>query len=454
MPYFPKSRRALVAAEHAWLMSDSEDDDQLAMEELLPQEVGPGDTEALAKVNPMLDDVDGVDGEVPKAQYLREVMSGNLVGEGSKRKAIDRLRRVAGMHKFKQEKPEEADAAAETFLERSLHADDSVVALVRYSGDSERATAAVMTVQHMHKGDGSKRVGELTAADLDDPKARIEANVLRLLSVDEASAHLTYTEGNLGELLSVTATMALPINPEETLVEGKHGFKIEIAELQAALDMLVKANETRIAEAPKVTGTFAPYARGGQTILESARADELLNESVAAEQVTCRLCSQTWPSLQMRQHLGFHILSTPEKLASANPCGFCGGEAAMCRSWLETSKTTVNALTRCGLLGGTAGKPPLNYSHGSAKKMSNPAPCTNHLVPCEYCEPEQNQQRPCYWSYNLKAHHEKEHASHPLPACAAISDLEKELVMALGKAPKSSLSAEQKRRLKAVGAGA
>jgi len=68
---------------------------QLAMEEELPQVVGPGDAEANQKVDPMLRDVPGLEGEeVPKASFLREAMSGEF--ESNKRKAADRLRRVAG----------------------------------------------------------------------------------------------------------------------------------------------------------------------------------------------------------------------------------------------------------------------------------------------------------------------------------------------------------------------
>ena len=33
-----------------------------------------------------------------------------------------------------------------------------------------------------------------------------------------------------------------------------------------------------------------------------------------------------------------------------------------------------------------------NYSHAHAMKMSFAAPCTNHLVECTLCEPEQNKQ--------------------------------------------------------------
>jgi hypothetical protein len=60
----------------------------------------------------LLRDVPGVEGEVPKASILKLVMSGEW--QSSKRKATDRLRRVAGKHKFKQEQPEAAEAAGDT----------------------------------------------------------------------------------------------------------------------------------------------------------------------------------------------------------------------------------------------------------------------------------------------------------------------------------------------------
>eukprot|EP00966_Prymnesium_polylepis_P121770 2814657-Prymnesium_polylepis.1 len=65
----------------------------------------------------MLHDVPGVDGPVPKASFLRMVMSGDW--EAHQRKATDRLRRVAGEHKFEKEHATAAAAAGEAFLEAS-----------------------------------------------------------------------------------------------------------------------------------------------------------------------------------------------------------------------------------------------------------------------------------------------------------------------------------------------
>ena len=53
----------------------------LGLEEELPQETCPGDAEANAKVDAMLHDVPGVDGDVPKATFLREMMSGEFGSE-------------------------------------------------------------------------------------------------------------------------------------------------------------------------------------------------------------------------------------------------------------------------------------------------------------------------------------------------------------------------------------
>ena len=173
--------------------------------------------------------------------------------------------------------------------------------------------------------------------------------------------------------------------------------------------------------------------------------------ATAAAEVNCTICNQRWPSLLMLQHMGYHQLHTPEKMVSTNSCGFCGGDAALCRSWLNRGGgATIKALTKCVLLGGVAGKKPLNYNHASAKKMSALKPCTNHLVECAHCEPEQNQKRPCFWSYNLAAHHTKEHPSHPLPAAATISALERELVKVVGIKKGEKLSSVQKAQLKAA----
>ena len=425
----------------------------LNLEEELPQEACPGDAEANAKVNPMLHDVPGVEGEVPKATFLREVMSGEFGSAYGKRKATERLRRVAGLQKFKKEKPDEAAAAADAFLDQALHPDDMALGLVQHSsggGSAKQVTVALLLVQHVHLGNGDKRAEALSANDLADAKARVEAHVLPLQPI--AGEELGYREGQLGELLVLPATMVMAYSPDsEKLADDERAFHVVPAELQSALDKLVESNEACIADAPQSTGTYLPYRKDGQILFDSARGQELLDESSAAAEVDCTICGARWPSLLMLQHMGYHQLHTPEKMVSSNPCGFCGGDAALCRSWLDKgSGATINALTKCVLPGGVAGKKPLNYNHASAKKMSAPKPCTNHLVECAHCEPEQNQTRPCFWSYNLAAHHAKEHPSHPLPDVATISALERELVKAVGAKKGGALSGAQKERLKAA----
>lgn len=425
----------------------------LGLEEELPQETCPGDAEANAKVDAMLHDVPGVDGDVPKATFLREVMSGEFGSELGKRKATDRLRRVAGMEKFKKERPADAAAAADAFLDQALHPDDMALGLVQHSsgdGGAKQVTVALLLVQHVHLGNGDKRVEALSANDLADVKARVEAHVLPLQPI--AGGELGYKEGTLGELVSLPAPMVLAFSPEsEKLADDKRAFHVSLEELQSALDTLVASNEARIADTPQATGTYLPYRKGEQVLFESARGQELLVESSAAAEVNCTICGARWPSLLMLQHMGYHQLHTPEKMVSSNPCGFCGGDAAQCRSWLEKGGgTTINALTKCVLLGGVAGRKPLNYNHASAKKMSALKPCTNHLVECAHCEPEQNQKRPSFWSYNLAAHHTKEHPSHPLPDVATISALERELVKVVGIKKGEKLNGVQKERLKAA----
>eukprot|EP00966_Prymnesium_polylepis_P143956 3323307-Prymnesium_polylepis.1 len=296
-----------------------------------------------------------------------------------------------------------------------------------------KATVAVLQVQHVQKADGTKNVPILGEADLHDMKATVQARVLPMRVSDDGN-RCTYLVG-YGEVLSLPAPMIAPLNPEPTREGGPNGLVIESTVLQGALDELVEANKDRIAHVPELKGVMmVPYRRADQTVLfDSRRAQLMLNEAMAQVKVTCTFCAQVWPALAMRQHIGYHILFTPELLPS-NPCGFCGGDAAQCRSWLEKQGSSVNARTRCVLLGGVAGEGKLNYNHASAKNPSATTPCTNHLVECAFCKPEQNQQRPVFWSYNLRAHHEdpKEHLSHPLPLVARVSAAERQLVKCIG----------------------
>ena len=57
----------------------------------------------------------------------------------------------------------------------------------------------MLLVQHVHLGNGDKRVDALSANDLADAKARVEAHVLPLQPM--AGGELGYKEGTLGELI-------------------------------------------------------------------------------------------------------------------------------------------------------------------------------------------------------------------------------------------------------------
>jgi hypothetical protein len=76
-------------------------------------------------------------------------------------------------------------------------------------------------------------------------------------------------------------------------------------------------------------------------------------------------------------------------------------------------------------------------------KISATAPCTNHLMECALCQPEQNEQHPVCWSYNLQVHHQIEHNSHPLPVAARMTDEEKALVKAVGGEKRALCVAEE-----------
>jgi hypothetical protein len=317
-----------------------------------------------------------------------------------------------------------------------VHPDDPVAGLVQYQteqgGSTRKATVVVLQVQHLHKADGTKNVSALGEADLCDMKAIVQARLLPM-RVSDDGARLIYLEGAYGEALSLPAPMVAALNPEPTREDGRNGIVVESFVLQAALNELVEANKERIAQVPQLKGVVtAPYRRADRTVLFDSRpAQVLLNDAVAQDKVTCSICAQVWPALAMRQHIGYHILYTPELLPS-NPCGFCGGDAAQCRSWLDKQGSTVNAKTKCVLLGGVVGEGKLNYNHASAKTPSAAAPCTNHLVACGNCKPEMNQERPVFWSYNIRVHHESEHPSHPLPPVACVSQAERTCVKCVG----------------------
>ena len=71
------------------------------------------------------------------------------------------------------------------------------------------------------------------------------------------------------------------------------------------------ANSERMSKVPKasVSMTCVPYVHNGSPLFDSPSGGELINETTAAKEVACIICKQVWPSLEMRQHMGFHILT-------------------------------------------------------------------------------------------------------------------------------------------------
>ena len=58
--------------------------------------------------------------------------------------------------------------------------------------------------------------------------------------------------------------------------------------------------------------------------------------------------------------MGYHQLHTPKKMVSTNPCDFCGGDAALCRSWLDRGGGTTiktRSPSACCLLSSCLGSP-------------------------------------------------------------------------------------------------
>ena len=87
------------------------------------------------------------------------------------------------------------------------------------------ATVAVLLVQQLHQANSTKRVDALDSSDMADPKAHVEALVLPL-KADDAGTQLTYSEGPLGQLVTLPAPMVLPIEPQRTyLYKPCVGFK-------------------------------------------------------------------------------------------------------------------------------------------------------------------------------------------------------------------------------------
>ena len=353
-------------------------------------------------------------------------------------------------------------AAAEEELKeeaRLLARVDPLVVLVR----GAKGVSAVLAEPIAFKSD-AQTMDEIAASEL--PTVTITVNVLRPRA-HLVQGSLVYANSSTGGTIEVEGRAATPISPE---IHHRDGGSVEwrvgrdilqlVAELRwsdlskdAAARLSVVQNEACLLPGAASDGRGTKgviYMDGSATLEEQQRADR----AKTGDSVKCELCKTEVKKSDMRQHMGQHILLTDDtewlrKYKTVKPdfpCGLCGKRCAVGQELQDDSvdmcfvsvakarsgKSTAadRPVHKCKLVG------ELEYDLKPAAKVTTTTPCTNRSIMCSICGFG-------LWTYSLKTHFQKEHASDPIPeamrAAMTLGTHEREwmVIKGTGKRPKA-----------------
>jgi len=167
-----------------------------------------------------------------------------------------------------------------------------------------------------------------------------------------------------------------------------------------------------------------------------------VEEASANERRKCKICNKELVDAGAAlQHSAHHILHTPTLVLYSEMCPLCFGPSSECPPFLvKTNGDRLQPRIVCSSF-----KPAANlndpdscvrFSAGTLKKSTNHAPSTNRPIICPACNPDlvddsnkrKSKVRPAVWSYNMKAHWDRLHASTEMPAALesdiAVSQIE------------------------------
>ena len=268
----------------------------------------------------------------------------------------DRLKRVKGMSKYKDDKENE-----------SLHLDN--VAMIGDPLLVRKTIAIIIDMKYCNK--------KLTV--LDGEKLRQDNVILtvRPIELTVHNEHFVWTgEFKGGKRMKVAGSECNMLEPDLLTIDGKSCFAFDrsfIADMQTQELLQGRSDE----EPP------AKKKKGNQA-----------NQDVVKKE--CAFCGCAFDWSKLRIHVGKHIINGDIK--GENVCGYCGGT---CYTALERStKTKGNWLykpnSRCKLFWAMFRKP------GASTPT---APCSNFVEHCKVCGES-------VWFYNMGCHYSANHSEH------------------------------------------
>jgi hypothetical protein len=350
-------------------------------------------------------------------------------GAGGGRVANAPLSGLRGSH---DAEADEADAPSRT--EESVCVGDHAGALVIMD---KRPTLLVCEISKLISPSGANATSTgLTVSEVAD--ARCET-LVRPLKSSPLGGLLVFSGEYSASALKVGGPSLQPITLRvESCADGQVKLAADIDTLDSCATMLWLRIADHIAsvEALVKAPLAAAHRDAENNILFVTEAGQVRAAPAGARRA-CPICAKQLMSAGYALlHASYHSVHTPRSLPHAEMCPLCFGPAANCPPFLLKTNTLQPRVICSAYAPSASAEDPERGVKFQAKTLSKSLqtnPSTNRPIVCPACHPNlaedkhkspssapsnnsrKNTKRPAVWSYNMRAHWARLHASSNLP---------------------------------------
>ena len=334
------------------------------------------DTHVTQKHDPQIE----VDGSyMYKATIVKSLFSSNPLSK-------DRLRRVRGLTKYTENGNTNTENLS-TSIDSVLMVGDPL--LIRVKDKLQLCKIDLMK-------EANRKVKILQVGNLNKPNVTIHATILKVNDVGDSYIW----EGELiGDAFQSSGVNCMAIQPDLKDMSGEIRFAFD---KQLILDYEVAVTLEVTRQRNSAPSTPAGNSTSNTTTSSSA------NNKKKGNVVGCHVCKRQVDLLDMRLHVGIHILKgkTPE-----NCCGFCGRDS--CENVLVCSTKGKGSqyfklVSNCEYYVGWKKTP----------QFSARTHCSNRLVHCTVCKAS-------IWTYNSDNHYANRHPDFDAPSAITVEEIKK-----------------------------
>ena len=340
---------------------------------------------------------------VHKASVVRILFS-------SDPKSSDRLRRVRGMSKHT------TSTLSSDVEDESLCIGDPCCTLARTQAG--QVCLAFFLVDSISNQSG-KKVPSLATAELN-------VKVTGLIAVLKDKENEWVWDRSLSAQLTTHGSHTYPVNPDVSISENSRQmtYHFNEQELTTLCELMWSQCKGKVAELASTNSNTLLYANSNNDqcfiCFKSNDVASSLNNDKRSSLLVCKLCPKKIRKVQMRLHVGFHMLKG-DCLPYA--CGLCGQSCTCSIEIKKTSQHFKGPHSDCAYF--------YKFSFASAAKSTVKSPCTN--IPMLRQEPGCSQ---VHWKYNMATHYQDRHNSN-LPEAFKITSDEQTQVLKVGRFERS-----------------